>query len=228
MQPLQRKEQAVADLNNTIPTNYRRRPSKDMIGGLEDFVGNEIAGLGYPVLVKVKAVHADRASLAGTVDVLPLVAQTSGDGRIFERAEIGDVPYLRIQGGQSAIVIDPKPGDIGFIVIAGRDMTGAIAVRDVAPPSTARVFSTSDCVYVGGFLNDAPTQFIQATENGWRIVTPGDVSIEAQGNVNIKAASVTANCDISTSGDVKAGGISLKNHTHGGVQSGGSSTQKPQ
>ncbi|WP_272915971.1 hypothetical protein [Aristophania vespae] len=36
------------------------------------------------------------------------------------------------------------------------------------------------------------------------------------------------NCDFETSGDVKAGGISLKNHTHGGVQSGSSSTSAPQ
>ena len=73
---------------------------------------------------------------------------------------------------------------------------------------------------MGGFLNNGPDQFIQATDQGWRIVTPGTVSIEA--------SKITANCDFETSGDVKAGGVSLRQHTHGGVQAGGNETGAPQ
>ncbi|GMB00442.1 phage baseplate assembly protein V [Pelosinus sp. IPA-1] len=46
------------------------------------------------------------------------------------------------------------------------------------------------------------------------IITTGPVNITAAGNVNV-------------TGDVIAGGVSLKNHTHGGVVSGGGSTGKP-
>ncbi|MDF7677956.1 hypothetical protein PT277_04495 [Acetobacteraceae bacterium ESL0709] len=62
-----------------------------------------------------------------------------------------------------------------------------------------------DCVYVGGFLNNGTNQYIQATDAGWRIVTPGTVEIQA--------SDINANCDFKTSGDVIAGGISLKGHT---------------
>lgn len=47
------------------------------------------------------------------------------------------------------------------------------------------------------------------------IVCTGPINIIAAGNVNV-------------SGDVIADGISLVNHIHGGVQSGGSNTGKPQ
>jgi len=47
------------------------------------------------------------------------------------------------------------------------------------------------------------------------IIVPGPVNITATGNVNV-------------AGDVVADGISLKNHVHGGVTSGGSTTSCPQ
>jgi phage baseplate assembly protein gpV len=62
--------------------------------------------------------------------------------------------------------------------------------------------------YIGGFLNNEPTCFIELKQNG-------SIEITASNNVIVK-------------GDVIADGISLKNHTHGGVESGGSNTGKPQ
>ena len=44
----------------------------------------------------------------------------------------------------------------------------------------------------------------------------------------ITETGVRSNLDIETTGDVKAGGVSLKEHVHSGVMSGGSSTGKPQ
>lgn len=178
-----------------------------------------LSKLGTPLLVKVEAVHPGEASITGMVDVQPMVHQQDATGRAYPRQVIHNVPYLRIQGGTSALIIDPKPGDIGFIIISGRDHTHAVTTRQPSPPASFRQFALQDCVYVGGFLNNGPNQFIQATEQGWRIVTPGIVSIEA--------TKITANCDIETSGDVKAGGISLKQHTHGGVQPGSGDTGQP-
>jgi len=61
------------------------------------------------------------------------------------------------------------------------------------------------------------------------------LTVNCVGAVNITAASgvtisgnVTVSGSITASGDVTAGGISLESHTHGGVQSGGSSTSGPQ
>lgn len=212
--------------NNTY---FSRNLSGTGIGAaIDDIVSSAIGELGTSILVRVEDVNSSDTSIAGKVDVLPLVKQQDANGVPYPREVIRGVPYLRIQGGTSALIIDPSVGDIGFIVVAGRDMTNAILTREPSPPASFRQHSMSDCVYVGGFLNNSPNQFIQATAQGWRIVTPGSVSIEAQGGVQIKAAGITANCDISTTGDVKAGSISLKQHTHGGVQAGGMKTSPPE
>ena len=205
--------------SNNIPYLSRSSSETGVASAIDKRIESHIRGIGPSMLVEVKSVHAGEASITGFVDVLPMVNQQDALGRSYPRQIIHNVPYLRIQGGASALIIDPKAGDIGFIVVSGRDHTHVVTTRQAAPPASFRQFCIEDCVYIGGFLNNGPNQFIQATDSGWRIVTPGSVSIEA--------AKITANCDFETSGDVKASGVSLKNHTHGGVQSGGSNTEPP-
>jgi len=62
-----------------------------------------------------------------------------------------------------------------------------------------------------------------------------ELTVNCVGAVNITGASgITVNGDVTikgnltATGDVTAGGISLESHTHSGVESGGSSTGKPQ
>lgn len=54
------------------------------------------------------------------------------------------------------------------------------------------------------------------------LLADGTILIRATAGVTIDAPTVEV------TGDVVAGGISLRNHTHGGVESGGSSTGAPQ
>lgn len=189
-------------------------------------VERHIANLGTHTLVQVKAVHGGGAALVGSVDVQPLVHQQDGQGRTTPHGVITGVPYLRVQGGASAIIVDPQVGDIGYIIVSGRDISNVIKDRKASAPGSFRMHSMSDCVYVGGYLNDAPTQYIIMTGDGVRIVSPHPVKIEAQ-SVEIDC-DTTINGNLTVSGDVKAGGISLKTHTHGGVQKGGSSTDEPE
>lgn len=210
----------MASQNNDAPFFEQNAAYNTMSGAIDELIQAKIERLGPSMLVKVVAVHNEGVSITGSVDVQPLVQQQDARGRPVRRAIIRNVPYIRIQGGTSALIVDPQLGDIGFAIVAGRDMKHAVSARCEAPPASNRIYSISDAVYVGGFLNDAPGQYIQATTNGWRIVTTGTVSIEAAG--------ITANCDFTTTGDVKAGGISLKEHTHGGVEAGGSKTNPPQ
>ena len=197
-------------------------------GALDSLIASHINQIGPSMLVQVEAVKADDAAITGKVTVRPMVQQQDALSRAFPHDLIHNVPYLRIQGGSSALIIDPKPGDIGFIIISGRDHTHAITTRQPAPPASFRQFSMQDCVYVGGFLNSGPDQFIQATDEGWRIVTPGSVTIEARGNITLKADRIEASGDVITSGDVRAGTVSLKRHVHGGVQTGAGTSSPPQ
>lgn len=206
--------------NPNTPYLRRHIARNNLADAVRALTTEQLQELGTPMLVRVETVHNAGVSLTGMVDVLPLVTLQDGLGCPYPRETVYHAPYLRIQGGSSAIIMDPKPGDIGFIVISGRDHSHAIRTRAPSPPASNRLFAMQDCVYVGGFLNDAPNQYIHFTDEGIRIVTPGKVEIDA--------ASVTANCDITTTGDVKAGGVSLKSHTHTGVQPGAGNSGKPQ
>ena len=59
------------------------------------------------------------------------------------------------------------------------------------------------------------------------IDTAGKVSITAPAEVAFTVPKITTTGDIEAAGDVKAGTVSLKNHTHGGVDPGGSNTAAP-
>ncbi len=187
---------------------------------LDTAIDGKLARLGFPMLVKVIDVHTPDVALTGTVDVQPLLQQQDSLSRAYKRAPLYSIPYLRIQGGTSALIIDPQPGDIGFIIISGRDHSHVLQTRQESAPASFRKFTFQDAVYVGGFLNETPNQYIHFTADGLRVVTPGTITLNA--------AKITANCDISTSGEITAGHISLTQHTHNGVQPGGAKTSPPQ
>jgi hypothetical protein len=118
---------------------------------------------------------------AQTVDVQILVNLVTGANTPVEHEVIAGRPYFRLQGGDNAIICDPVVGDIGIVVFASRDITGVVAAKGAANPSSNRRFSWSDGIYLGGILNGAPTQYMQflAAGGGINIVSPGTVAIQA-------------------------------------------------
>lgn len=147
----------------------------------------------------------------GFVDVTPLVNQIDGKGNATPHVTIYNVPYLRIQGGANAIIIDPQAGDVGVCVFASRDITKVKSTKKQANPGSWRQYSFSDGLYLGGMLNAAPTQYIQFNDSG----------------VTITAPLVTINGTLHVTGDVVGQGTSLHTHKHGGVQAGGDQTGVP-
>ncbi len=131
-----------------------------------------------------------------------------------------NLPYLRLQGGKSAVIVDPAIGDIGLAVFASRDISSIKQARAPSGPGSHHIHSWSDGLYIGGFLNGIPEEYIWLTGNGVKVRTKGEFSVSA--------SSATFDCNISTSGDVKAGSISLTEHTHSGVQRGGGTTDMPE
>jgi hypothetical protein len=158
-------------------------------------------------LVVVDSVDAD----AKTIQCTPLVLDVTTGGVSVSQSPIYGVPYFRVQGGTSAVIIDPRPGDIGLVVVASRDTSAVIAAGGAAAaPATDRAYSTADAFYVAPFLNGTPTQYIEFAPDGGgiRIVTPGQL--------DITASKVTHN-----GSDIGA------THTHGGVTAGSASTDVP-
>lgn len=194
-------------------------------------------------LVKVlKVTNAGGVEPVGFVDIQILVQQLDGFGNAVPHGTIYHVPYVRIQGGTDAVILDPKAGDIGIALFAQHDISSVKANKDKANPGSFRRFDFSDGLYLGGVLNGTPEQYVQFSADGIKILSPKTVIVEAP-NVTVNADAVTVNAPdvtinadngvdinsptVTCSGDVIASGKSLVHHTHGGVTAGSGSTGEP-
>lgn len=129
----------------------------------------------------------------GFVDVVPLIEDVDTNGAVIEQAPIYNVPFLRVQGGASAVVLDPAAGDIGLAVFAERDTTALATTLQAGPAATARSHSSADGFYFGGFLNGAPVQWVKflAGAAGIDIHTPGDLTLSAAGAITLTSGGAT-------------------------------------
>jgi hypothetical protein len=191
-------------------------------------------------IVKVVACSNDGGvSPVGTVDVQILVNQISGQGNPTPHVTMYTLPYLRIQGGSNAVIIDPQPGDVGIAVFASRDITNVKSTKAQANPGSFRMHDFADGMYLGGLLNGVPTQYVQFGSGGVTIVSPDTITLQApnivlQGAVAQSGGNVTIAEDLTVSGDVVADltgstfdGIPFATHKHIGVTSGSSNTGGP-
>lgn len=197
--------------NGPVKGNKRATSGSTQFNAMEFLIRNVILGLvNTAIPVIVTAVDAGGAGAAtGYVTVRPLVCQVDGFGETLDPAELFKVPYSRIQGGVAALVIDPVPGDIGLAVFAKSDCSnvGQMQSKPVQPGSF-RKYSMSDGFYIGGFLNRAPSVYIEVKQDQSIVIT-------ASAGVTVNAPTVTV-----PSGDVIASGVSLVNHTHPGDSGG--------
>jgi phage baseplate assembly protein gpV len=202
-------------------------------------------------LVRVVACSNDGGlTPVGTVDVQPLVNQIDGEGVAWPHGRLYKLPYIRVQGGTNAIILDPKPNDIGLVCFASRDITSVKSDSGKAQaanpetrglnPGSARKYDMSDGLYIGGLLNGAPEQYVQFNDDGIRIVSPTLVRVEAPEielaaptKVTVTSPDIALEGDVSVTGTVVAqgnvtgAGISLQTHTHSGVTPGGGTSGPP-
>ncbi len=136
-------------------------------------------------LVKVVGVHGAGVAPTGTVDVQPMVNQMAagpnGTRTAVPHGTIYGIPFFRLQGGPSAIVCDPVVGDIGLCGFASRDISSVKANKATANPGSQRTYDWADGLYLGGYLNGSPTQYVQmlAAGAGIKIHTGGTVTLDA-------------------------------------------------
>jgi len=142
--------------------------------------------------VQVVAVHNGGLGPVGRIDVQPLVQQTDSAGNVMSLPVLYGLPYLRWQGGQSAVILDPAVGDIGLVCFADRDVSAAVAAGKLSPPGSNRRFSLADGFYVGATLNGTPTQYLQFDPtNGVTLNSP--TAIKAQIGTGTNAARLVMN-----------------------------------
>lgn len=180
------------------------------------FLVRQILGtIATSALVQVmKVTNAGGISPVGLLDVQPMVAQTDGVGNATPHGIIHNLPYFRLQGGTSAIILDPVVGDIGIAVFASRDISTVKASKKSGTPGSRRRFDWADGCYIGGFLNGTPSQYIAFSATGIAIntaqkltITAANCILDASGNLAVTGAVV---------GGVGGGDqVSLQTHKHG-------------
>lgn len=181
-------------------------------------------------VVRVEAVSNNgEVAAAGTVNVRPLVQTAQADGTSIPHEIIYGVPYMRVQGGTNAIILDPQVGDVGVVAFCSRDISGVKAKPNSAhggPPSSARAYDWADAIYLGVVMWGIPENYVRF---------PADGSIELVSPVKVRIAApaieldgpVTATSTIDAVGNVTGQGTSLHTHKHGGVTTGGGQTGMP-
>lgn len=175
----------------------------------------------------------------GTVTVQPLVNLMSGDRVAFKHKPLYKLPYMRVQGGRNAVIIDPQSGDIGVAGFCSRDISAVKTAQDIANPGSFRQFSMADGIYMFTCMGaEAPDQYIVANAAGLKLLSPTLIELEAP-TVRIKGsfeqtdgdASFEQNVDVGDSltaqTEVKAATIALTTHTHSGVTPGGGTSGPP-
>lgn len=229
-------------------TNFNPSFKGSPYNALMFLVENAIAGR-VNTMVPVRVVSVDSGganSPTGTVNVRPLVTQKDGNGNMIGVSELYHLPYSRIQGGVAALVIDPLPGDMGIAVFAQQD-TSTITKDTQEPilPSTYMAFPMSSGWYIGGFLNQTPSVYVEVQQSAIVINAQSDVTINAPSKIRLNTPLVEITGKIvqtgesasgastrggltNTGGTISSNGIVLDTHVHGGVESGGSTTSGPQ
>ncbi len=191
------------------------RPEQTVAGAAQDMyiINNLIANIHTMMPVKILSVTVPPDSLApiGRCEVLPLVQQIDGSNNVYPMGKIVNVPYLRVQGGSNAIVIDPQVGDVGLCGFCERDISIVKRTGELSAPDTRRKYDINSAVYMFTMMSGAPTQYIHFKASGIDIKTTGDLNING---LTIKADGTLVTKD----------GDTVDKHSHGGVQSGGSNT----
>lgn len=191
------------------------RPEQTVAGAAQDMyiINNLIANIHTMMPVKILSVTVPPDSLApiGRCEVLPLVQQIDGSNNVYPMGKIVNVPYLRVQGGSNAIVIDPQVGDVGLCGFCERDISIVKRTGELSAPDTRRKYDINSAVYMFTMMSGTPTQYIHFKSSGIDIKTTGDLNING---LIIKADGTLITKD----------GDTVDKHSHGGVQSGGSNT----
>lgn len=194
------------------------------------FAGN----MATATMVQVINVHPGAGLLQGTVDVLPLVNMIDSLGNVTKHDTVHGLPYARVCAGPSAVILDPVGasdgygGDIGIAVFASRDISSVKANKAQSNPGSFRRFDYADGMYLfTGIGTVDPTQYVEflSGAGGINFVTPAKITIQS------------ANATLDTDGNLAVSGnvtwdkdgtpTDAINHTHGGVEAGGSNTTKP-
>lgn len=143
-----------------------------------------------------------------TVSATPLTQMVDGNGNAYASPSYPSLPHYRLQQGTAAIIMDPRPGDIGVFVCSKRDISNISQGKQPGPPGSTRSFSPSDAVMVGSIHTQVPTYYIDFTDPDKILIhAPAGVTIESDAFLHVKAPEVSVEA---TNVTVKASNVTVK------------------
>lgn len=166
------------------------------------------------------------------VSVKPLISQRDADNNKIELPEIFNVPYFRYGAGNTAVKLDPKPGDIGFFIVFKSDSNN-IKKGDSSQimPDTFINFPLYSGVYVGGILMNEPENYIEIKDdtitmsaNSNVVINCQSAEINADSEVNINAPNINLGENASLALINEKITDALNSHTHNYVNTAGTPT----
>ena len=184
-------------------------------------------------LAKVVGVTGGGLGPVGTVDVQPLVSMLDGAGQAHPHGTVYKVPFFRLQGGDTAVILDPKVGSIGFLITADSDISRVKKSGAPASPGSARKFDLADSLFIGGWeaFAGTPSRYVLMDGAGIKVVDPAEITVQAPSIKLDGAVEVTGNLTVDQGGsfvnDVTIEDKSFISHKHGGVQTGSGNTGVP-
>ena len=220
----------------------------NQFNSLEYTIERNINNIWTSIPAVVKNVNTNNTS----VDVLPLLKQVDKNKNEIDVSILYNLPYIRIQGGKNAIIIDPQIGDIGIIIFQMRDIFNIknTCTNNPVNPKSYRKYDPSDGIFLCGFCNYKdrnPERYLKIDNSGIIIEGyNGNVTINGNAGITLNSSSnVTINSPIinlngiinqtqgSGSGssnfqnDIVSNNISFQHHIHSNVQNGPSNTGQP-
>ena len=227
-------------------TQNSRNPANSggMAGMLAEVMGKFLAGVDD--MLPAVVIEYDRTENRATVR--PLIQVMKTDGTLVDRAQIAAVPVLNIGGGGVVLSFNITPGDLGWIKASDRDISLFLqneTGEDVAP-NTLRKHNFGDSLFIPDqFRNwtldpaDDENTVLQTVDSLKRI-SVGSLGVDITSNTRVlldavnllmfgnilhigtqtSSGKLTVFADIAATGDMVAGSISAKTHTHSGVTSG--------
>lgn len=195
---------------------------------------------GVDSMLPAIVLNYDRARNVATVR--PLVTLLTTEGEAVPRAQVAEVPVLAIGAGGFVINFPIKAGDMGWIEASDRDISLFMQQAGETRPGSLRMHSFEDGRFIPDAMRsysidgeDAERMVVQTLDGSTRVaIGEGIVKVVTNGTVEIEApitkilGQVQVTGGITVTEDVVAGGISLRTHTHGGVQPGSGNTGVPQ
>ncbi|MEG2172382.1 MAG: hypothetical protein RRY29_03880 [Desulfovibrionaceae bacterium] len=192
-------------VQGTRPISATNSPFNAMAYMVETAIRGQV---NTAIPVRVDSVEPGGRGPVGYLSATPLITQMDGQGNALPQRSLPRMPYMRLQGGKCAVIIDPEPGDIGIAVFAQQDIsTIGTGASGPSQPGSFRAFDMADGMYIGGIINKEPETWLELTQKGEiTLHAPKKITLEApevlirSNSIILDAPNTTVTGNLTTTG----------------------------